>query len=67
MSLSKSEELIGMIVAGLLSNPNVMGYNASCGRSLVNCDPEQIIEEATMYAELILTQEKNKSWVKGSI
>ena len=39
---------------GLMANPNVVGFNASCGWSLVNCDHDDISRFALTQAGSVI-------------
>lgn len=52
--ITKREYFAGLAMQALLSNPNIVGYNSSCGWSLVNCTDEQLSNMSVGHAEYLL-------------
>jgi hypothetical protein len=48
----------GQALAGLMANPNVVGYNANCGWSLVNCKPEDVANVALGLGSAMIAARK---------
>lgn len=56
--MSLRDYLAAKAMQGLLSNPNVVGYNDRCGWSLVNCTTEQFMQECYLFADGMLVARK---------
>lgn len=52
--LTIRDHFAGQAMQGLLSNPNVVGFNANCGWALVNCTVDDISAFANEQAGAML-------------
>lgn len=48
------QHFAGLAMQALLSNPNVVGYNSSCGWGLVNCTDDQLSNMCAGHADSLL-------------